>query len=109
MWEFSCAADAPRFLIIARSHPGQESETSRKLVPPDRLSAGLRERLILYGALTTLDDGELVGLALAVQGRDRDAVDALLKEGRVGLDAFPEIEIRDWEFGGRRPSADAVR
>ena len=62
----------------------------------------MRERLILYGALTPLREGGLVGVALAVQARNRDAVDALLEQGRVGLDAFPEIEIHDWEFGGRR-------
>jgi hypothetical protein len=101
MWEFS-GADAPRFLIIARSYQGETSETSRRPVPPDRLSAELRERLILYGALTTLDGGEPAGLALAGQARDRDVVDALLVEGGVGLDAFAEIEVHDWEFGGRR-------
>ena len=62
----------------------------------------MRERLILYGALATLHDAEPVGVALAVQARDRDAVDALLEEGGSGLDVFPEIEIHDWEFGGRR-------
>ena len=75
---------------------------SGRLVPPGSLSAALRERLILYGALTTLHDSGLVGVALAVQAREREAVDALIEEGRVGLDVFPEIEIHDWEFGGRR-------
>jgi uncharacterized protein YciI len=98
MWEFSRAADEPRFLIIARSRRGQ----SGRPVPPGRLSAELRERLILYGALTTLDDAGLVGVALAVQAREREAVDALLEKGRAGLDAFPDVEIHDWEFGGRR-------
>ena len=61
-----------------------------------------RERLILYGALSSLQDGEPVGVALAVQARERDAVDALLDEGRVGLNAFRDVEIHDWDFGGRR-------
>jgi hypothetical protein len=43
-----------------------------------------------------------VGVALAVQARDRQAVDSLLAEGRAGLDVFPHVEIHDWEFGGRR-------
>jgi hypothetical protein len=102
MWEFSGTADLPRFLIIARSYPGETTDASRTPVPPDRLSAELREQLILYGALTTLDDGELVGLALAVQARDKATLDELVDKGRVGLDAFAEIEIHDWEFGGRR-------
>jgi hypothetical protein len=33
----------------------------------------------------------------AALSRDRD-----LEEGRVRLDAFPDVEIHDWEFGGRR-------
>lgn len=102
MWEFSGAADEPRFLIIARSHQDRKIETSRKPVPPDRLSAELCERLILYGSLATLGGSELVGVALAVQAPDRGALDALLKDGRLGLDIVPEIEIHDWEFGGRR-------
>ena len=102
MWEFAGAVDEPKSLIIARSRRSQMTAPSGGPVPPGSLSAELRERLILYGALSTLQDVELVGVALAVQAQDREAVDALLEEGRVGLDVFPEIEIHDWEFGGRR-------
>jgi len=102
MWEFSGGADEARFLIMARSQQGQRIETSREPVAPDGLSAELRKRLILYGSLTTLDGSELVGVALAVQAPDRDALDALLGEAQFGLDAVPEIEVHDWEFGGRR-------
>src|SRR5215217_3582367 len=66
MWEFSGAPGEPRFLIIARG--------SGRPVPPGSLSAELRRRLILYGALRTLDDAAPVGVALAVQARDRAAV-----------------------------------
>jgi len=102
MWEFQGAVDEARFLIIARSRRSRKLETSRKPFPPERLSAELHERLILYGVLTTLDDSELVGVALAVQAPDRGALDGLLEQGRLGLDIDPEIEIHDWEFGGRR-------
>jgi uncharacterized protein YciI len=102
MWEFPGAAGEPRFLIIARSRRGQMTGKSGRPVPPGSLSAELRERLILYGALTTLHDTGPAGVALAVQAREREAVDALLEERRVGLDVFPDIEIHDWEFGGRR-------
>ena len=71
-------------------------------VPVGSLSPELRERLILYGALATLDDAALVGVALAVQARERNAVDALLEEGRIGLGIISAIEIHDWAFGGRR-------
>jgi uncharacterized protein YciI len=93
MWEFSGQAAEPRFLIIGRSYS--------RPVPVETLPAQLLERLILYGALSTLEGGEPAGVALALQAPDREAVDALRAE-RTGLGAFPEVEIHDWEFGGRR-------
>ena len=103
MWEFSGAPDEPRFLIIARSRRGPTTARSGgRPVPPESLSAELRRRLILYGALSTLDGAGPVGVALAVQAGEREAVDALLGSGQVGLEAFPDSEIHDWEFGGRR-------
>jgi uncharacterized protein YciI len=94
MWEFPRAADEPRFLVVARS--------SHDPVPLESLSAELRERLILYGALSALDDGEPAGVALAVQASDREAVETLVASGGLGLDAVAAVEIQDWEFGGRR-------
>ena len=102
MWDFPGAAVEPRFLIIARSRGDQVTQNSGRPVSPESLSAELRERLILYGALTTLHDVRLVGVALAVQARKRGVVEGLLEQGRVGLDVFPDIGIHDWEFGGRR-------
>jgi uncharacterized protein YciI len=101
MWEFEGAADEPRFLIIARSRRDWNTGGGVRPVPPERLSAGLRERLVLDGALTTLADDEPVGVALAVQARDREAVDVLIG-GEQTLGLFPDIEVHDWEFGGRR-------
>jgi hypothetical protein len=63
--------------------------------------------LIVYGAVATLDEATPVGVALAVQARDRRAVGTLLKEGRAGLSVFPCAEVHDWEFGGRRRPAEA--
>jgi uncharacterized protein YciI len=95
MWEFSSRAAEPRFLVIGRSHLGRP-------VPVETLPAEMLERLILYGALTTLEGAEPAGLALALQAPDREAVAALGKDERTGLGAFSELEIHDWEFGGRR-------
>ena len=102
MWEFPGAADEPRFLIIAHTHGSPETAARDRPVPRKSLSTELRKQLIVHGALRTLDDAALVGFALAVQARDRQAVDTLLDQGRAGLTAFPSIEIHDWEFGGRR-------
>jgi uncharacterized protein YciI len=95
MWEFSGPAAEPRFLIIGRSH-------LRRPVSAEALPTELRERLILYGALTTLDGAEPAGVALALQTPDREAVDALIQDERIGLGVFSEVEIHEWEFGGRR-------
>jgi len=102
IWEFQGAADEPKFLIIALSHGSPETAARGRPVPPESLSTELREQLIVYGALRTLDDAAPVGVAVAVQARDRQVVDTLLDQGRAGLTAFPSIEIHDWEFGGRR-------
>ena len=95
MWEFSGQPTEPRFLILGRSH-------LRRPVSAETLPAELLERLILYGALTTLDGGEPAGVALAVQAPDREALDALVEDERTGLHVFSEVEVHDWEFGGRR-------
>jgi len=102
MWEFPGASDEPKFMSIAHSHGSPESAARRGPVPLESLSTELREQLIVYGALGTLDDAARVGVVIAVQARDRRAVETLLEQERAGLTAFPSIEIHDWEFGGRR-------
>jgi hypothetical protein len=102
MWEFSVVADEPRFLVIARLDRDHNAGRGSRLVPEESLPPELRERLIVYGALSTLDDGEPAGVALAVQVPDRDAVVALLEDERTGVDVFHGVDIHDWEFGGRR-------
>jgi uncharacterized protein YciI len=100
MWEFTGDADEPRFLIIA--HSGHDRSTPVSVLPPAELGAGLRERLIVYGTLTEPESGGMNGVAVALQAPGRDAALALLRDGGRGLDAFPCVEIHDWEFGGRR-------
>jgi uncharacterized protein YciI len=95
MWEFSGQPAESRFLIIGRSHLGRP-------VPAETLPAELLEQLVLYGALTTLDGAEPVGVALILQAPDREAVDVLIEDERSGLGAFSEVEVHNWEFGGRR-------
>jgi uncharacterized protein len=92
-------ADEPRFLVIARLDRDHNAGRGQ---PEESLAPELRERLIVYGALSTLDDGEPAGVALAVQVPDRDAVVALLEDERTGVDVFQGVDIHDWEFGGRR-------
>ncbi len=75
---------------------------SARPVPSAALGAELRERLILYGALTEPESGEMIGVALALQAPGRDAVEELLGDEAAALGAFPAVEVHDWEFGGRR-------
>ena len=95
MWDFSSPATEPRFLVVGRTQRARPA-------PAETLPADLLERLILYGTLTTLDGVEPAGAALALQAPDRAAVDALMNDERTGLGALSEVEIHNWEFGGRR-------
>jgi hypothetical protein len=93
MWEFPGTSGEPRFLVIAQSRP--------EPAPADSLPSAMRQRLILYGALSTLDDGTPVGVALALQAPSRQAAEALVEDAGFGEEPH-DIEIHDWEFGGRR-------
>jgi hypothetical protein len=83
MWEFQREGADPLYLVMCRPP-----------LPAESLPAELLERLILYGALTSLDDAGPAGVALALQAPDREAVASLI--------AGTDVEIHDWEFGGRR-------
>jgi uncharacterized protein YciI len=80
MWESPGGSDDPRFLVIA--HAPLPSLTDLPL-----------ERLSVHGELLTLDEGRPVGVAIALQAPSRQAVAALVGD---------DVEINDWEFGGRR-------
>jgi uncharacterized protein YciI len=103
MWAFTGAAGEPRWLIIARSDRNRAGPSSRP-IPYESLPPELRERLILYGALSTLDDAEPVGVALAVEAPDRDAVAALLGDGRSAF----EVPIFRSTVSGVSPSRFAT-
>jgi uncharacterized protein len=75
MWEFEGGTGDPRFFVIAQSPPD--------FAPP------ARERLIVHGELL-----EPAGVVLALEAPTREAAAELLG-GR-------DVEIHDWEFGGRR-------
>jgi uncharacterized protein YciI len=101
MWEFSGTSEEPRFLVIARLDGAHRADNGDPL-SPDRLPQELRERLILYGALRTPDGTEPIGCAAAIQAFDREMVAALLADARTGFVAYQDVEIHDWESGGRR-------
>jgi hypothetical protein len=65
-------------------------------------SALTGERTIVHGELSTPDEAAPAGFALALQAPTRGAVDAILESGPVDLDKIFDVEIHDWELGGRR-------
>jgi uncharacterized protein YciI len=97
MWEFPHEANEPRFLAFALA-ADDEARSPEPVRSVADLSATLRERLILYGALRAVESGAVVGVALAVQAPTRTAVDVLVRDAVVGSD----VTVHDWEFGGRR-------
>ena len=100
MWQFADAEDEPCFLVLA--HPATGVPQKLSPVPLADLPPELRDRLILYGELRNLNDDEPAGVALAVQAPTPEALDALLGDARAGLADCHDVEIHDWEFGGRR-------
>jgi hypothetical protein len=102
MWEFTGVAHEPRFLVIALANRDERTPLSARPVPLTALGAELRQRLILYGTLTDPGGTDAIGVAVALQAPGKDAVVPLLRNGATALDAFPGVEVHDWEFGGRR-------
>jgi uncharacterized protein YciI len=100
MWESGGASDDPRFFVIAHMLVDAGEHAGAVLLP--EFPAEPRERLIVHGELLTPDEARPVGVAWALQAPTRKAVDALLRDRRAGLDDRFEVEILDWEFGGRR-------
>ena len=89
MWESPGGPDDPRFMVIAHGPL------------PDVTALG-RERLIVHGELLPPEEATPVGVALALQAPTRQAVDTLLGGGQARLDKQFDVEVLDWEFGGRR-------
>jgi hypothetical protein len=85
MWEFGGGSVEPRFFVIA------DLAADCTALPPGRL--------IVHGELLMPADATPAGVALALQAPTRETVAALLTDTQAGL---AEVQILDWEFGGRR-------
>ncbi|MET9757748.1 YciI family protein [Streptomyces sp. NPDC006372] len=89
MWEFPGGPTAGnRFLVLGLSS-GQAADLE---VPSDR-----RDELIAYGPLLSDDGDAWLGTAALVRAPDAEAARGVLTQGR-----YADIEVHDWEFGGRR-------
>ena len=88
MWDFPGGrTGGNRFLVLGLG-PGKDTDLA---VPPDQ------DELIAYGPLLSDDGTTWLGTALLVRAPDPDAARAVLT-----LDRYADIEVHDWEFGGRR-------
>ena len=106
MWDFNGdAVNNRRFLIIGHGRPGV-SVTRDALLGAHRryfVDQGYLERFIQRGPLLSDDGTEWVGSAMLVELRDRAAVEAMLAdEPYVQAGLYANVEIHDWQFGGRR-------
>jgi uncharacterized protein len=86
MWDFPGGADDTKYLVLGLgTGPGADLA-----VPPDR------DELIAYGPLLSDDGDTWLGTAVLVRAPDPDAAPAGLTPDR-----YADVEVHDWEFGGR--------
>jgi uncharacterized protein len=87
MWEFSGGRTAGnRYLVLGLgSGPAADLE-----VPPER------DELIAYGPMLSDDGTAWLGTAVLIRAPDPDAACAVLTRDR-----YADIEVHDWQFGGR--------
>lgn len=87
MWDFpGGGTDGNRYLVLGLG-PGRGADLA---VPPDR------DELIAYGPLLSDDGTTWLGTAALVRAPDPDTARAVLTQG-----LYADIEVHDWQFGGR--------
>lgn len=89
MWETDATSHEPLFLVIGRAQ-GIDA------LARDRASVSV------YGQLLTLEGAEPDGFALALQAPSRHALETLLAAAQSVNSGDLDVQIFDWEFGGRR-------
>ncbi|TDD24045.1 YciI family protein [Nonomuraea diastatica] len=88
MWDFPGGREGGnRYLVLGLGF-GQAADP----VPPPN-----RDELIAYGPLLSDDGTTWLGNAVLVRAANPDAARAVLTQ-----DLYSDIEVHDWEFGGRR-------
>ncbi len=105
MWDFQGDPSANRrFLIVGHGKPGAHATRDLLVAEHRRYFAegGYQERSIARGPLLSDDGTQWVGSAMLFELPDRAAVDAMLAGepyARAGM--YADIEVHDWQFGGR--------
>ncbi|MFQ6142335.1 YciI family protein [Streptomyces seoulensis] len=88
MWELSGGRDGGRRYLVLGLGVGPAADLD---VPPGR------DELIAYGPLLSDDGAAWLGTAALLRAPDAESARAVLTPGR-----YADIEVHDWEFGGRR-------
>ena len=89
MWDFPGGrTGGNRYLVLGLGVAGEAADLA---VPPDR------DELIAYGPLLSDDGTAWVGTAVLLRAPDAGAA-----RGVLTVDRYAEIEVHEWEFGGRR-------
>ncbi|WP_217243165.1 YciI family protein [Streptomyces sp. AC555_RSS877] len=88
MWDFPGGqTGGNRYLVLGLGEgPGADFA-----LPPER------EELVAYGPLLSDDGDTWLGTAVLLRAPDPDTARAVLT-----VDRYADVEVHDWEFGGRR-------
>jgi uncharacterized protein len=109
MWDYmSDAIDPIRFLVLGYGRSGMSATVDDLLEEHRRYFVERRylDHLIERGPLLSDDGLEWVGSAMLVEVPDRATVEEMLAdEPYVKADLYENIEIQDWQFGGRPAAA----
>ncbi|HEY7488012.1 MAG TPA: YciI family protein [Streptosporangiaceae bacterium] len=88
MWDFPGGREGGNRYLVLGLGSGQAADP---VPPPDR------DEVIAYGPLLSDDGVTWLGTALLIRAPDPDAARAVLTKNR-----YADIEVHDWQFGGRR-------
>ncbi|TJZ57356.1 hypothetical protein FCH28_07995 [Streptomyces piniterrae] len=87
MWDFPGGRDGGNRYLVLGLGAGQPADLA---VPHDR------DDLIAYGPLLSDDGATWLGTAVLIRASDPDTARAVLNPDR-----YAEVEVHDWQFGGR--------
>jgi hypothetical protein len=109
MWDYvSDATDPIRFLVLGHGRSGMSAAIDELLEEHRRYFVESRylDRFIELGPLLSDDGLEWVGSAMLVEVPGRAAVEEMLADDPcVNAGLYENIEIHDWQFGGRPATA----
>lgn len=87
MWNFSGGRSGGNRYLVLGLGTGQAAD----LEPPTN-----RDELIAYGPLLSDDGAAWLGTAVLISARDQDAARGILTPER-----YADVEVHNWQFGGR--------